>query len=127
VSSVVFDASAILALALGEVGSDMVRAARPDAVVSAVNHLEVVSKLLRTGLDEADVRHFLDEAFPRVVPLDRSQADGAARLHAESRELGLSYADCACLALAAERDLPVLTGDRKWTRIDVPVEVRLFR
>ena len=122
-----FDASAILALALGERGSDMVRGARPDAVVSAVNHLEVVSKLLRVGLDEAEVHSFLDEAFPRVVPLGRAQADGAARLHAGSRELGLSYADCACLAFAAERGLPVLTGDRKWTRIDVPVEVRLFR
>ena len=126
-SSVVFDASAILALALGEHGSDMVRAARPDAIVSAVNYLEVVSKLLRVGLDEAEVLSFLGEAFPRVIPLDRSQADVAARLHAGSRELGLSYADCACLALAAERGLPVLTGDRQWTRIDVPVEVRLFR
>jgi PIN domain nuclease of toxin-antitoxin system len=123
----VFDASAILALAVGEPGFDMVRPARPDAVVSAVNHLEVVSKLLQTGLDEAEVRHFLDEAFPRVVPLDRSQADGAAKLHARSRELRLSYADCACLALAEARGFPVLTGDRKWTRIDLPVEVRLFR
>ena len=126
-NSLVFDASAILALALGEQGSDLVRAARPIAIVSAVNHLEVVSKLLRVGLDEAEVLGFLGEAFPRVLPLDRSQADKAARLHARSRELGLSYADCACLALAADRELPVLTGDRKWTRIDLPVEVRLFR
>lgn len=122
-----FDASAILALALGEAGSETVRAARSNAVVSAVNHLEVVSKLLRTGLDESEIRHFLDEAFPRVVPLDRSLADGAGRLHARSRALGLSYADCVCLALAADRGLPVLTGDRTWTRIDLPVEVRLFR
>lgn len=69
----------------------------------------------------------MDEAFPRVLPFDRIQADAAAWLHADGRQWELSYADCACLALAAVRGFPVLTGDRKWAELPIAVEVRLIR
>jgi len=40
---------------------------------------------------------------------------------------GLSLADRACLALAISRDLPVITADRAWARLGLPVEVVLTR
>lgn len=126
-SSVVLDASAVLAVARNERGADVVRAVRIDAVISAVNHTEVVSKLLQYAIPMEEIEHFLSDAFPNVVPFDRQQAESAGQLHARTRREQLSYADCACLTLAALRGLPVLTGDRKWETVSLTVEIRLFR
>lgn len=126
-SSVVLDASAILAVARNEPGVDVVNAHRANGIVSAVNHMEVVSKLLRFYVPMKDIELFLSEAFPSVSAFDQQQANIAARLHAENRDHHLSYADAACLALAMTKNIPVLTGDRKWSTISLDVEVRLFR
>ena len=64
---------------------------------------------------------------PEVVPFDEMQAWDAGRLRPYTRALGLSVADRACLALARTLDLPVLTGDRAWTSLDVGVDIRVFR
>lgn len=129
-NSLVLDASAILAVAQRERGAAEVLVHRSVAILSAVNHAEVVSALLRTPLPPHEIDTFLAEAFPQVIPFDRRQADVAAAIHAATRSLKLSYADCACLALAQDCGLPVLTGDGKWATIPVAicaVEVRLFR
>lgn len=126
-SSVVLDASAVLAVARDERGADAVRAVRIDAILSAINHTEVVSKLLQFAIPMEEIDRFLSDAFPNVIPFDREQADLAGQLHARTRKEKLSYADCACLTLAAHCGLPVLTGDRKWECVSSPVEIRLFR
>lgn len=125
-SSVVLDASAILAVARNEPGADVVNAHRANAIVSAVNHMEVVSKLLRFDIPMNEIEIFLSEAFPSVTAFDHQQATLAAQLHAENRNHRLSYADAACLALAMTQNIPVLTGDRKWTTISLDVEVKLI-
>jgi ribonuclease VapC len=51
----------------------------------------------------------------------------AAALKASTRFLGLSFADRACLALGQMRNLPVITGDRNWLKLQLPVERILFR
>ena len=127
VSRVVLDASAILAVARNEPGADVVNTHRANAIISAVNHMEVVSKLLRFDIPMNEIEVFLSEAFPTVTEFDQQQAAVAARLHAENRSNRLGYADAACLALAMTRGIPVVTGDRKWTMIPLGIEVRLFR
>jgi ribonuclease VapC len=127
VSSVVLDASAILAVARNEPGADVVNAHRANAIVSAVNHMEVVSKLLRVDMPMNEIEIFLSEAFSSVTAFDHQQANIAARLHAENRDHRLSYADAACLALAMTKNVPVLTGDRKWQIIPLDIEVMLIR
>jgi PIN domain nuclease of toxin-antitoxin system len=39
----------------------------------------------------------------------------------------ISLADRACLALAVELGMPVMTGDHAWRDLDIDVEVQLFR
>lgn len=126
-SRVVLDASAVLAVAHNERGAEIVKASRAEAILSAVNHLEVVSKLIQHGISLDEIKRFLVEAFPCVMAFDQDQANRAAQLHAANRTHHLSYADCACLALAMEQNLPVLTGDRKWATIPINVNVQLFR
>lgn len=126
-NSIVLDASAVLAVAFNEVGGAIVMEHRERAVISAVNHAEVVSKLLRVQMPFVEIAQFLNECFPSVIPFDRAQSELAGMIHDKHRLAGLSYADCSCLSLAISRKLPVLTGDRKWAAIPMDMEVRLFR
>jgi PIN domain nuclease of toxin-antitoxin system len=44
-----------------------------------------------------------------------------------TKSIGLSFGDRACLALGIILNQPVLTTDRLWVSINVGVEVRLLR
>lgn len=60
-------------------------------------------------------------------PFTLSQSELAAELWEKTRLHGLSLADRACLALALEKKLPVLTADQSWSQLDIDVEVQLIR
>ena len=126
-SGVVLDSSALLAFIQGEPGGEVVARVVGDALMSSVNHAEVVTKLVeRTGsLDIARVA--LGIANVDVVDFDRSQAEQAGLLVKQTRSRGLSLGDRACLALAAREAAPVLTADRIWATLKLDVEVRLIR
>ena len=100
---------------------------QPNAIVSAVNHAEVVSRLLRFQMPMNEIAIFLSETFPEVVAFDKQQAEIARQIHDMHRGDRLSYVDCSCLALAKQHEIPVLTGDRKWASISNGIEVTLFR
>jgi ribonuclease VapC len=127
VSEFVADASAILAFARGEKGEKRVAAVRENCVVSALNLLEAFSKLVRCEMPSDQVRHFLRESFPHVVPLDRELAELSAAFHADNHKQGLSYADCVCLTLGSRTKATVLTADRDWKKVDLDVKVELIR
>jgi ribonuclease VapC len=126
-SGVVLDSSALLAFVQGEPGGEIVAAVVGDALMSSVNHAEVVTKLVeRTGsLDVARVA--LGMANVDVVDFDRPQAEQAGLLVKQTRSRGLSLGDRACLALAAREAAPVLTADRIWATLKLDIEVRLIR
>ncbi len=127
VSEFVADASAVLAFARGETGEKRVGAVRTKCIVSSLNLLEAFSKLVRYDMPADQVRHFLRESFPCVIPLDRELAEQSAVLHAKLCKLGISYADCACLSLGVQRKATVLTADRDWKKLDLDVKVELIR
>jgi ribonuclease VapC len=128
----VLDASALLALLFGEPGADEVHATLGDAVMSAANLAEVAAKYGDLGLSPAD----LVSQVPRLgIVLEPVTAEDAV-LQADVRArdaLGndgrphLSLGDRLCLALALRLDLPVLTADRAWDRLDLPVSVTQLR
>jgi PIN domain nuclease of toxin-antitoxin system len=123
----VLDASAVLAVILTEAGGDMVRPLIADSLLSAVNLAEVTTRLLDLGFPSAKIDSHLERLRFAVIPFDEGLALGAGLLRVETRHLGLSVGDRACLALAQREGLPVLTGDRAWARLDVGVEVVLIR
>jgi PIN domain nuclease of toxin-antitoxin system len=127
VSGVVLDASALLALLLGEPGSDVVLSRRPGAVISAVNYAEILARTaaLCGSLEEAKRR--VDRQELGVIALDQTQAAVAASLMPAGKPLGLSLADRCCLALAMTRHQPVFTADAVWLALKLDIEIVLIR
>jgi ribonuclease VapC len=122
----VLDASAVLAVVLGECGADRVWAL-PEALISAVNYAEVVSKLIDLGVPPEVAVVRVAQLAAEVAPMDEAAAFGAALLRATTRARGLSLGDRACLALAKARGLPAVTADRAWASVDAGVEIVLIR
>ncbi len=62
-----------------------------------------------------------------MAGFDAVHAELAAILREPTRDLGLSLADRACLALASDLEVPAVTADRSWRDLDIGVEVELVR
>lgn len=127
-TSVVLDASAVLALVRVEPGADKVAPHVGRAAISAVNLQEVIKELLLSGLDEATTRELLDELRLDVRAHDIDAAYAAAGLHAQTRQYGRGLGDRSCLALAMQLNVPALTADREWKKVKVKgLRIELIR
>ncbi len=62
-----------------------------------------------------------------IEALTDTQAETAAHLWQETQPLGLSLPGHACLALAIDKSLPVLTIDRVWHQLKLTLAVRVVR
>jgi len=51
----------------------------------------------------------------------------AGALIAQTRELGLSLGDRACLALAIAREATVYTADRAWKDLSLQIRIEVIR
>jgi PIN domain nuclease of toxin-antitoxin system len=125
--ALVLDTSALLALVFREPGMEVVLAALDGAAISAVNQAEVVEVATRRGIDPARAAAWAEELSVTVLPFTAPMAARAGALLAAGRAQGLSLGDAACLGCAAALGLPVLTADRAWADMELPVEIRLIR
>lgn len=125
-TDVVLDASAVLALLLGEPGGEAVDANPGRAQLSTVNLTEVAQRLSDQWPDDL-VIGVLGELPCLVIDFDSAMAMRAGLLRRATRAKGLSLGDRACLALAESLSLPVLTADRAWAELDLGIEVVLIR
>jgi PIN domain nuclease of toxin-antitoxin system len=127
VSSVVLDASALIAFLRNEPGSDMVGKALPDAAISSVNLSEVLAKATDSPQGYESAKAALRGLQLRVVPFDQEQAEIAAGLRPLTRPLGLSLGDRCCMALGLAEALPVLTADKQWSKLPGGMQIRVIR
>ncbi len=122
VAKAVLDASALLAHLFDEPGNSVVIDALGEGVVmSSVNVAEVLTKLAERGIAADEALEQLGstgvlEAI-EVVDFGLRDACEVARLRQSTADLGLSLGDRACLALALQTGLPMLTADRQWTSL----------
>ena len=127
-NSVVLDASVILAVIHQERGSEKIT---PDVlvrgIVSTVNLAEVQGKLVKSGWSPSDAWEDANGLARSILPFTQDHARVAGNLIAETRSLGLSLADRACLALALDLKAPVYTADRSWKNLKLGLQIHVIR
>lgn len=127
-SSCVLDASAILAVLQNEPGSDeLTDEVLAQSAVSTVNLAEVQTKLVRRGITPAEAWKVALVPANQVVAFSEDQARATGNLVAQTRALGLSLGDRACLALALELKAPVYTTDKSWKKLDLGISIHVIR
>ncbi len=127
-SKIVLDASAVLALLNNEPGADrLTLELLNDATCSTVNLAEVQSKLVSAGLNPDEAWEDTLSPIREAAPFTAEHARIAGGLVAETRTLGLSLGDRACLALGLALKAPVYTADRSWKNLKVGVRIHVIR
>lgn len=116
-TSVVLDASALLAMLLGEPGAERVSAALDGALLGAVNLAEIVSHYAKLGASRDDIATLLAPLPVRVMPVDAGLSYDAGMLRPLTLKGGLSLGDRYCLALARREGIPAMTAERRWPNI----------
>lgn len=125
--SVVVDTSAILAALWGERGGARVDQVLPGAAISAVNLAELVAKLIDRGGNIEQIDAVLASLALTVHAFDEASARQCGALRSSTRQLGMSLADRACVALGLDLKLPILTADRAWSGLALAVEIEQIR
>lgn len=87
----------------------------------------ICQRFERDGLDSSALLKKLQESGIEFVDFDEDQALQVAQLQLLTRELGLSLADRACIALGITRNQHVLTADRVWLTAKVNVKILCIR
>lgn len=123
----VLDTSALLAFLHQEPGGEIVGNSLEGALVSTVNWSEVIQKAIAHGVDVRGMRDDFLGLGATFVAFTTVQSELAAGLWRDTRALGLSLADRACLSLGLIHECPVMTADQAWTQLDLGLDVRLIR
>ena len=122
---ILLDASALLAFARNERGSDRVRRSLATASISAVSVAECLAVLSQftTATVAAQV---LSRLGLNVIACDWQTSVMAADIHATARDHGLTLTDCICLATARRLGIAALTANAEWAELDVDVSVQVL-
>lgn len=126
-SEVVLDSSAVFALLCSEPGGEEVAKHIGEAMISSVNLSEVYAKSADKGVSLESLKWSVDRLQLSVIPFDEEAAIVAGSLRETTRLAGLSLGDRACIGLGIHRKLPVLTTDKRWLEVSLPVKVIVIR
>ncbi|MDJ0755749.1 MAG: type II toxin-antitoxin system VapC family toxin [Ardenticatenaceae bacterium] len=124
---IVLDASAFLAFLFRESGYKKVSSHISESCLSTVNFSEVLGRFTRDGHATKVVAPKIMASAVRIIPFSIQEAMIAAELLPITKPLGFSLGDRACLALAINRKLPILTADQVWLNLSVGVDIISIR
>ena len=125
---VVLDASALLAILNQEPGAErMTPELLSAAATSTVNLAEVHGKLVGRGLNADEAWEATLSPIREAVAFTSEHARLTGDLAVQTRALGLSLGDRACLALGLALKAPVYTADRSWKKLKISVRIHVIR
>lgn len=127
---IVLDTSALLAILNDEPGAEIFTRhidLLESATMSTVNISEAYGTLVRSGIRSEDAWRALIASVPQAADFDMEQAQIAGDLLPQTRSLGLSLGDRACLALGIALKAPVYTADRAWKGLRLGVSIHVIR
>ena len=124
----VLDASVLLAILNREPGAEtLTPELLSGATVSTVNLAEVHGKLVGRGVPPDDAWEAIVGLIREAVAFTPEHARLAGDLVAQTRPLGLSLGDRACLALGLSLKAPVYTADKSWKMVKVGASIHVIR
>ncbi len=127
-SNIVLDSSVLLALLNHEPGADKLPPELlENATSSTVNLAEVQAKLVRDGIAPDEAWEDTLSPIREAMPFTEEQAKIAGSLVAQTRPLGLSLGDRACLALGIALNAPIYTADKSWKVLKLGVRIHVIR
>lgn len=121
------DASALIALIYQEKGHQIVTDALEQSVISAVNLSEVIAYMVKKQVVTKQIMDALVDLAIPVVNFDAEQCFIAGQLIKQTSPFGLSFGDRACLALALHKKHHIITADKAWNKLDLPIEIIQIR
>lgn len=121
-SKCVIDSSALIALLLGEPGSELVAKNLKNAVISSVNYAELVS-VLSKRMDIDEITMLLEGIIEEVMPFSKEDSIRVGSLYNKTKQYGLSLGDRACIALGERLGSQVYTADKAWAKLSLDVKV----
>jgi len=125
---IVLDASALLAILNQEPGADrLTPELLSTAASSTVNLAEVQGKLVDRGLNSDDAWEATLSPIREAIAFTSEHARLAGDLVGQTRSLGLSLGDRACLALGLALKAPVYTADKSWKKLKVGTPIHVIR
>ena len=125
---IVLDASALLALLNSEPGADKLTPELLNtAASSTVNLAEVQAKLVARSIDSDAAWEATLAPIRDAMDFSVDHARIAGTLVIQTRSLGLSLGDRACLALALSLKAPVYTTDKAWKNLKLGVRIHMIR
>jgi ribonuclease VapC len=124
----VLDASALMAVLNSEPGGEkLTPQIMSVAAASTVNLAEVHGKLVQRGFSPDDAWTAANGVIEEAVAFTAEQAKTAGDLVVQTRPLGLSLGDRACLALGIALRAPVYTADRSWKNLKLGIRIHVIR
>ena len=126
-SKVVLDASALIAFLREEPGREYVQSRLDQAMMSAVNYGEVIRKSVERGTAAQAIQQSISSLEIPIIAHTKADAFATGALRQSTKPYGLSYSDCACIALGMREDTLILTADRNWLNCDLEAKIEAIR
>ena len=130
-TKIVLDASSVIALINREKGCEIVEKYLEEAIISTVNFAEVISvvnrELFKSEADRIEGLKLITDTLPQIIDFDINQAIISGELDSITKKYGLSLGDRACLALAKYKNIPALTADKTWSKLNLGIKIKLIR
>ena len=126
-NELIYDASALLTLINREKGYEVAEENIGNSIMSSVNISESATILIKVGFSIDDAKDIIGSIIKTQISFDNNHAYIAANLYAKTKKYGLSFGDRACLSLAIDKSLPLLTADKIWAKLDIGIDIQLIR